>query len=242
MSFLKNNARFLWLLAVPLVVLLVRHEAAYFPLTAGYEWHYRITFAPQYSPTENYKSVRMSLDEVTLTRPNGDSLNATPILHENGLIYYYSHDHHAIQRVALQKRPSGMPQWEEGARTVMATNLDENSTWSIIDTTYIIIREKPLFNESVKLIVPLNYRVVSRDATVRVAAGEFSNCLHIIGTGATSFSTTRGSGTEQVEVTSEEWYAPNVGMVKMHRIEKTFSELYGTNYFTSELEDYHSPL
>ena len=241
MSSLKSDPRLLWLLAVPLVVLL-RHESAYFPLTAGYEWHYRITFAPQYSPTEHYKSVRVSLDEVTLTHPNGDTLNATPILHENGLIYYYSHNHDTIQRVALQKRPSGMPQWEEQARIVMATNPDEQSIWSIIDTTYIIIREKPLFNESVKLIVPLTYRVVSRDATVRVAAGEFSNCLYIVGTGATSFTTSRGSGTQQVEVTSEEWYANGVGMVKMHRIEKTSSELYGTNHFTSELEDYNSPL
>lgn len=248
MYFPKNNHRpYLWLLLLPLIwFLLADDDDNYFPLSDGYLWQYDVTIRPQFSPIENYKSIRVSLPSVTLTLTltmgHEKTITATPIHHDNGLIYYYAHtDDDAIIRVGVQNHPSGAFQPQQPQRIIFPKSLAIDSQWQVMDTTYIIIREKPFYNENIKLILPIFYEVVAMDETIHVAAGKFDHCLHIIGRGTTSFTTSRGAGRAQVEVISEEWYAPNIGLIKTKRTEKTSSELYGTNHFTSELEHIRRP-
>lgn len=249
MSFPKNKILLASIGIFALIILaLFFEDDDYFPLDEGYTWHYRITITSD-NPTEFYKSVRVSLDETTFY-PEGapHALTLTPIKHENNLIYYYYKDGDGgLYRLAHQKRPSGALNFEKDPRLVHPPldDISSDDEWVVSDKTYLLVREKPLYAERATLIIPLTYRIESRVARVRVAAGIFTDCLHIIGTGTTSFLSPRtpeGGKRTQVEVISEEFYAPNIGLVKMVRQENTRSELFGDNRLTKELESFEKPL
>ena len=64
------------------------------------------------------------------------------------------------------------------------------------------------------------------------------NCLLVEGFGETKFIGDSEIGTIEITITSKEWYAKGVGLIKSLRVEKTDSDLFGTTKMTQILEDY----
>ena len=74
--------------------------------------------------------------------------------------------------------------------------------------------------------------------TIQTPMGKFRNCLKIKGIGKTSFIGDSEIGSIGIDILSEEWYAENIGLIKMVRTEKTDTDLFGTTKMTQLLNNF----
>ena len=81
----------------------------------------------------------------------------------------------------------------------------------------------------------MNFKIISHNASVKVKAGNFSECVHVKGNGSTEFIADTRAGPNKVTIISDEWVCPNIGIVKEKRIESTDSLVFGTQEYTREL-------
>lgn len=86
--------------------------------------------------------------------------------------------------------------------------------------------------------VRLHYRIEAMDQTVTVPAGTFSACIHVRGVAKVTADGGHAVGVINVEATSEDWYAPGVGLVKSVRHESSDNPLVGSGTYTLELETF----
>ena len=68
--------------------------------------------------------------------------------------------------------------------------------------------------------------------------GKFDNCLYLKGTGKTKFIGDSEIGAIEINISSEEWYAKGIGLVKSVRTEETNSDLFGKTVMVQTLESF----
>lgn len=73
---------------------------------------------------------------------------------------------------------------------------------------------------------------------VSTPLGKFYDCLLVRGKGNTKFIGDSEIGSIEINITSEEWYAKGIGLIKSTRVEETDSDLFGTTKMTQTLEGY----
>jgi len=82
----------------------------------------------------------------------------------------------------------------------------------------------------------MTYRVEALNASVSTPAGEFSDCVIVSGYGKTSANVGNYIGVADIEVSSREWFAPGVGLVRMERQESTTAEALAGGSLTMVLD------
>ena len=68
--------------------------------------------------------------------------------------------------------------------------------------------------------------------------GKFNNCIYLKGTGKTKFIGDSEIGAIEINISSEEWYAKGIGLIKSKRIEETNSDLFGKTVMVQTLESF----
>ena len=63
------------------------------------------------------------------------------------------------------------------------------------------------------------------------------NCIQIKGLGETNFID-REIGSIKIKILTNEWYAPNIGLIKSIRVEETDTDLFGTTKMVQVLDEY----
>ena len=81
----------------------------------------------------------------------------------------------------------------------------------------------------------MSYRVASRDETVIVPAGKFEHCLLVEGDAKLTMFADPMTGYTDVPITTREWYAPGVGLVKLERTEPLDSSVFKGGSYVFEL-------
>ena len=73
---------------------------------------------------------------------------------------------------------------------------------------------------------------------MRTPLGKFNNCIYLKGTAKTKFIGDSEIGAIEINISSEEWYAKGIGLIKSKRIEETNSDLFGKTIMIQTLESF----
>jgi hypothetical protein len=192
----------------------------YFPLDEGRKWSYRVitslTGSAPVVSTLNIKNIgrKTSQDKQYWVRRTS-----------HGTDYYFQENETGIYRVAKRTIVETKPRLDKISRMVMPlpTPKKVGKSWSVLSQSYTLHRVSPNYEPPFENVARfhMTYTVVGLDEEVTVPAGTFKNCLLIEGQAQidqhAGANTDEGDG--EIEITTREWYAPNVGMVKMERNE-----------------------
>lgn len=187
----------------------------YFPLTEGLHWEYRVV-------TTTRQGVERSAYAV-------DNLGQTDVDDEDywlrrsstGIDYYLQRDASGIYRSGKRTLIEYTPRWDERQRYVLKQPFTVQTQWEAESHPYILQRLHPFeerFTRSLRFL--MNYRIEAIDETVTVPAGTFEHCLKVRGEAVAPVLADPAIGVSEVPVTTEEWYAPGVGLVRLLRREE----------------------
>lgn len=209
-------------------------EPSYYPLAEGRWWYYDVREVVLDEPRERrfllfnagrieaaggrawlQTAQQASADVVT---PRGEGVERIAHRRAGGPLI-----EDAPPRVILPETRAAGAEW-----TVTSTlGLVESRTFAPADR--IIVRRVP---------ITLNKTIAAVGETVTVSAGRFENCLRVDGVSHAFVGTDRGNSEAAVTVTTREWYAPGVGLVRLERTESSESTFLKTGTQTWTLADF----
>ena len=211
---------------------------SYFPLAKKKYWSYKIEIKPEIDQKTVYKKVNLSLGEKKLQINGEKEKSIYPLLREDGSIYFYSHNKDGIYRKGSSFLKDKNIHKQTSERIVLPKPEKIGRKWATESKTFLILKRYPYYDYRATTNFQIEYEIISKNQTVITPAGKFKNCLFVRGTGKTKFIGDSEIGTIEINISSEEWYAKGIGLIKSLRIEETDSDLFGTTEMLQILEDY----
>lgn len=224
----------------------------YFPLAAGFWWQYNMRTATM----DGVREQKMILSNL------GDMQRADEVVYRRrsagGYIFYYKPTADGILRAAdidtgnnpvvetVTNTNPGISRREArsitDAQYVMKQPLSIGTAWQMQSETATLEMSGPPYDTMYQLdtLVTMHYEIVGLDASVSVPAGDFENCMKVEGRGMSKYDAGGHIGSTTITVTTTDWYAPGVGLVKAERREKTTSTILREGTYTLELETYET--
>lgn len=190
-------------------------DPGYFPLRDGASWEYRLT----QSWSDGERSDRYAVQNLGAALPDGRPV--TIRRNDRGTDYYIERNQQGIARVAKRTAVESVPRPDPEPRYILKFPLRPGSEWRVSSHPYLLKRLLPYrerFNRDLDLV--MHYSIVSDRAQVSVPAGRFTDCLLVRGEGILRIYADAVAGVSEVPVSSLEWYAPGVGLVKLERREE----------------------
>jgi hypothetical protein len=178
----------------------------YFPLHAGVAWQYRVLRTTMDGAHE--------MRHIVSAVAPGDALPASVgrRITLGGQRYDYQIGESGIHRLTAN-----------GNELVLPRLLAAGSTWQAAGQTVVLESSaapwESLFR--VRVALAMNYRIQALDARVDTPAGRFENCVLVSGRGTADTDIGGYIGQTRIEIESREWYAPDVGLVRMEREERS---------------------
>ncbi len=236
----KSNAcfgsmRFWFLFSLVLVFPLIsacaiENTSSYFPLDRGLLWNYKIVI-----DTPSGKQFRgYSVRNVGRKMVEGETYAVRHTSH--GTDYYFTENANGVFRVGKRTSVEVTPRMDTPIRPVLEYPLEKDAKWQVATHPYVLKRLMPV-GEALKnsFTLPMLYSVVATDETITVPAGEFEHCVKIVGSADLVLYVNPLRGYVSVPFTTEEWYAPGVGLVKVTRKERLQADTMEGGNFTMEL-------
>ena len=156
----------------------------------------------------------------------------------DGHRYYYQLDTDAIYRVG--ERPPGTREisYYADRQIVLPRVLKPSHKWRGMTRTAVLESTEPPWETLFRINVPveMQYRVESLAETIETPAGIFTGCLMVSGYGKTNADVGNTIGRTEIEVTTKEWFAPRVGLVRMERSERTDAQALNFGELRMELD------
>lgn len=205
----------------------------YFPLNDGLRWQYRLTTSNGLGQSETEIGFRAQ----SVTSESGPGVAAR--LSSLGTRYFFDVTEAGIFRVAKQTAADATPVHDPVARAVLKLPVRVGTNWTSTTHPYVLARLLPMgvdIRHSVTL--SMNYTIAAIDTSVTVPAGTYSNCVKVIGRATYGLYGDGRSGFISIPVTTEEWYAPDVGLVKLVRTEEVETDIFTGGTATLELIDF----
>ncbi len=210
---------------------------SYFPLEKKKKWSYKVEIQPEIEKKTVYKKVNLSLGKKNI-EVEGKKNTFFPLLREDGSIFYYEKDKKGIYRKGFSFIKDKSINFPKDKRIVLPLPLDVGKKWEVESKTYLILKRYPYYDYRATTNFQINYEIIRNNATITTTLGKFKNCLLVEGKGETKFIGDSEIGAIKIKITSKEWYAKGIGLIKSERIEETDSDLFGTTKMIQTLEDY----
>ncbi len=204
----------------------------YFPLDAGRSWEYALH---EKNPAID-KVQRLNMRNLKPIDQDGQRYARR--LASDGNEYWLTITDAAVQRAGVRRAIDFAPLMDEQPRTVMQLPPTLGQWWEIESRPYILERVAPFrerFSQDDSKRITLHMKVAAVDDVVEVPAGKFEHCLRLEGTGVLNVLADARIGASQVPVSHTEWYAPDVGLVKLIRNETLNTEAIVGGAITMEL-------
>lgn len=205
----------------------------YFPLNQGLRWEYQLTI----EHPERLETKALSIESAGETTFKNQTVSIRQT--SDGTDYYLARQADGIYRVAKRTLVESKPQPDAIPRMVLPLPIAQakGKTWSAISQPYLIERvfEGMDVMTADSLQFPMTYSVLSLDETVELPAGKFSHCVLVEGQTDLSLYADARTGHSTVPITTREWYAPGVGLVKLEREEPLNTEVYKGGKMMMEL-------
>lgn len=208
----------------------------YFPLGRGDHWEYALTEANSIATSTELFTVD---DAGTAEREGARHyLRRT----SNGTEYWLKIEDGHIDRVATRTAVEEVPTNDAASLRVLPVAPKAGDSWSFGTQPYILERALPFrerFAHDESKRFELHMKVESVDETVTVPAGSFEHCIKVEGEGRFFVLADARIGASEVPVTQTEWYAPDVGLVKLVRSETLDTTNIVGGTVTMELSAHH---
>tara|TARA_B100000029_G_C17480607_1_gene925411 strand:+ start:312 stop:1004 length:693 start_codon:yes stop_codon:yes gene_type:complete len=211
-------------------------SSTYYPLDKIKSWSYSVEIIPEVEKKVLYKKTNLSLGKKKI-KISGESKNLFPVIREDGTTFFYEISKKGINRYGMKFLKDPQIKFEKNKRIVLPHPLKENKEWDVESKTYLILRRYPYYDYRATTEFKLNYKVVSLNESINTPNGKFNECILIRGEGNTKFIDNE-IGSIDIKIVSEEWYSKKIGLVKMVRIEKTDTDLFGTTKMVQLLESF----
>ena len=196
-----------------------RPDPGYFPVTPGYEWTYDINRStPPLQGLVTQKSIVRNLRPETV-----DGNSYYPRIYANGNKYFFTRTAEGINRAF----PG-----DDSAERVIGYPLQAGTEWSSKARLQLFDLPKKLEGgwDGLSRYMTMDYTITSLDESVKVPAGRFSRCLRVDAVGFLDLPQRILLGIRTIKVEQTQWYAPEVGLVKMTRREFAIPNLYPSEY------------
>ncbi len=210
---------------------------SYFPLDKIKSWSYKIEIKPEVEKKTIYKKVNLSLGK-KLLEIDGKKSFIYPFLREDGSIFFYKKENNGIYRNGFAFAKDNKINPEKKKRVVLPLPYEKGKKWSVESKTFLILKRYPYYDYRATTNFKINYEIISTSEFVSTPLGKFNDCMLVRGEGKTKFIGDSEIGSIEINITSEEWYAKGIGLIKSNRIEETDSDLFGTTKMTQILENY----
>lgn len=186
----------------------------YFPLTPGRQWQYRV----ERTTMDGTRALRHAVR--TLGVPPGMEVSGVRET-LSGQRLLYVHDDGAIARLKTTRDARGTDIAHRV--TVLPARLAPGTRWQSRSETSVLENTGPPWETLFRISVPLvlDYEVAAVDASVDTPAGRFDDCVLVTAHGSTSADVGNYIGRTAIEVNTREWYARDVGLVRLEREETT---------------------
>ena len=215
------------------------HEGGYFPLTPGGQWQYRV----ERTTMDGTRQLRHALSVIEPAANEPADLRTRVTLDGQRYIYRVSED--GIYRVGVQHKRGSRAADEGQPQMVMPALPRVDQQWRGRSQTSLLESSAAPWETlyRVQVLLDMRYRIAAINAEVTTPAGEFEHCVLIEGEGEGQTDADLGSGVGQtpISVTTREWYAPGVGLVRMERKEQTSAKALSAGSLVIELDAWSQP-
>jgi hypothetical protein len=206
---------------------------SYFPLDDKKKWSYEVIITPEIDKPIVYKKINYSIGKTKIKDET-----YFPFLRENGSIYYYKKKRGGVFRNGISFEKDNKINFHKKERLVLPNPIKVGDKWEVDSKTYLILKRYPYYDYRATTNFKINYEVLSKKEFIRTPLGKFSNCIYLKGTGKTKFIGDSEIGAIEINISSEEWYAKGIGLIKSKRIEETNSDLFGKTIMVQTLESF----
>lgn len=210
-----------------------------FPLEDGRRWHYALTTAYEDGAADTL-SERLELRARGAAEFGGAA--AFKRTSSTGTAYWLRSDETGVYRIATQGPLDPAPRRDAAARYVLKKPFAVGTEWQADTTAYVLRRRNEYPPELRHLAryrsLPMRYRIAQLDAQVQTPAGRFERCLRVDGTGEIPLHVDELLAVRLVPFTTREWYCPQVGLVKLERVERSPTRFLAGGTLTMELVEY----
>lgn len=197
----------------------------YFPLESGAGWVYRQTVVIEnHGNSGGRKTLNLVAAATDLPQRRDGDANVVPRIFADGRTLYFEK---AADGVVLVGARGAFDNAIEAIspRYVIKKPISEGTSWQeslesqILQRSYLGIFGT--ISKPIRVQGEMEFKIESLDDTVHVPAGTFHHCIRVHGAGQAPLEWGQPFGTLQVAVTTTEWFAPSVGLVKRVREEST---------------------
>jgi hypothetical protein len=203
-----------------------------FPLEAGRRWTYDVITERDGGEREHEVLQFSALGEDRLA--DGAAWRRRS---DSGVDYWLRADDSGIYRVASKSDLDEDPRPDKERRYVLKTPLAIGSNWQAPTTAYLLQRRQEFPREirHSHPVIPMSYAITALGETVETRAGRFEGCARVTGNAALVLFADPVSGWTTMPLTTNEWYCPGVGLVKLERREPANSAFLTGGTMTMEL-------
>ena len=210
--------------------------ADYFPFAVGTSWQYRVLR----STMDGSREQRYAVANVAATSSDDPTVRIRETL--DGQRYYYRVADAGILRIGTRRRRGNrMVIEDESPQLVLPAQLAADVSWHAPTMTSVLENSGAPWDSTFRVTVPvaMQYRVESLVAEVETPAGRFRHCLIIAGAGSTAVDVGSNLGHTTITISTREWYAAGVGLVRLERHEQTSAKQLAEGRLVMELDSWH---
>jgi hypothetical protein len=213
------------------------HDAL-FPLEAGHRWVYEVKTEWEGAAPDTDTQVFTTLGSESV-----DGLEGGAAWHrrsDSGVDYWLRSDETGIYRVATKSDVDAEPKIDKPPRPVLKAPIAVGTSWQNSTTAYLL-RRRQEFPPEIKHThapVPMNYRIEAVGQALNTRVGRFERCVKVVGQAQMRLFADPVSGWKDMPLTTEEWYCPGPGLVRLTRSEPANSAFLGGGSLTMELTEW----
>jgi len=212
-------------------------DGGYFPLTPGSQWQYQV----ERTTMDGTRQLRHAISAGGPAANEPSDLRTRVTL--DGQRYLYRTTDDGIYRVGVQRGRGQHMANDDQQQMVMPRHPTIHQTWKGRSPTALLESSaapwETLFR--VQQPVEMSFRVAALDAEIATPAGRFDDCMLVEGQGQVDADLGNGVGPTHIEVTTREWYAPGVGLVRMERNEQSSAKALSAGALVMELDGWSEP-
>ncbi len=197
-------------------------DQAFFPLESGRSWTYRVT--------KNLdEALEPDVHELTLTNMAIQTLDSGPALRrhaDDGLDYWLRSDESGTFRVASRAALGDQPNPDNPPRYVLKKPFVVGTQWEASTVSYVLQRRNEVPKEIRYTHKPviMVYRIDALNQSVETPAGKFDGCMRVAGEAKIKLYVDAQFSWRDIPLITNEWYCPDVGLVRTERVEKSPSK------------------
>ena len=205
----------------------------YFPLNAHWVWQYQVTSEISGGRQKEKYWVRNQgpIEWV-------DGASAMVRRDSRGNQYLLRGDRAGIVRLASRDElaTKWRPDPNQPRRFVLRHPVEAGTYWQVESVSYFVRANADMPREppgGKRLL--MGFEIVDTNASVQVPAGQFNQCLLVVGKASFRVYADGLKGYRDVPVMQREWYCPQIGMVRLERTEQVSTPQYRGGATTFEL-------